>query len=162
MNCHKARVPASALEKLFSVFLPSLTSAPVTEWVEEKKREGGSGISDTTGPLLALSNKCALFPVLIFAQEGAEPLHHPSDLSMLLLSPSAPTKTWQWQCLQCPAIAAQHAEWSQLISSLGSLPSSAAPPAAPHCPAACVARHTMGAWALVSSPTGTELSGQSG
>lgn len=52
MNCHKARVPASALEKSFPVFIPSVRSAPVTEWAEEKKREGGSGIWDTTGPLL--------------------------------------------------------------------------------------------------------------
>lgn len=72
MNCSKARVPASALEKLFPAFIPSVSSAPVTEWVEEKKCEEISGIWDTSGPLLASSNKCALFPVLIFAQEGAD------------------------------------------------------------------------------------------
>lgn len=162
MNCNKTRVPVPALEKLFPVFIPSVSSAPVTEWVKEKKHEGVNGIWDTAGPLLALPNKCAFFPVPIFAQEGAEPPHHPTNLSMLLLSPSAPPETWQWQCPRCPVSAAQHAGLSQLILSLGSLPSTAAPPAAPHCPAACVARHTMEAWAVVSSPSGRELSRQCG
>lgn len=72
---------------------------------------------------------------------------------MLLLSSSAPTETWQWQCIWCPVIAAQHAEWYHLISSLGSLPFGSDPPAASHCNAACVSGTIMGAWAVVSSPT---------